>query len=124
MEKAKMKKTFLYAFAAVMLGVGIMLFPLWTFFMRYGEEGPIGVRDSSIYFKPMSASENLPDYMMTKTEGVPAFSDPRAQTGSRSADASLQIITVGFIAAVVAFVIVRRRVHRETYLPMYRIPQW
>lgn len=123
MEKAIMKKALLYVSAAVILGVGIMLFPLWTFFESYGEEGPIAFTDSTPYFKPMTASENWQEYTQSRAEeGAPTFGNYTAQTQPKSADASLQMITIGFIAAIVAFVIVRRRVHRDAYLPTYRLP--
>jgi len=114
-----MKKAFLYAFAAVVLGVGIMLFPLWTFFRSYNEEGPI--TGSPPYLKPMTASENWPEYTRTKTEDTTAFNGvPEAQI--QPTDASLQILTVGFIAAMIVYFIVKRRLRRPTYLSTYRFP--
>jgi len=113
-----MKKTFLYAFAAVGLGVGIMLFPLWTFFRSYNEEGPIGFRDSTPYIKSMTASENWQNYTRAQTGGVPTYGDSKVPT--QPIDSSLQILAVGFIAAMAVYLIVRRRVPRLT--PTIRFP--
>jgi hypothetical protein len=111
-----MKKTFLYVSLAIVLGVTIMLFPLWTFFRKYGEEGPI--TDAGI--KPMTASENWPEYTKERTEQTSATGGSNVQ--AQSADASLQILAVGFIVAMVVYVIVRRRVPRPT--TTYDFPRW
>jgi len=105
-----MKKLVLYALAAIVLGAGVMLFPLWTFFTSYGEEGPIVVKDSTPYFKPMTASENWQEY--TTQRDTPNLIDYTVQP--QSADSSLQVLAIGFIAAMIAYVIVRRRVPRPT----------
>jgi hypothetical protein len=124
MEKANMKKVLLSVFAAVMLGVGIMLFPYWTFFRIYGES-PIGSADTVPYLKPMSASENWANYARQRTEGIPTNDGTyKVQIQSKPADASLQMITIGFIVALVAYVIVRRKSSRPTYLPSVRIPPY
>jgi len=121
MEKANMKKAFLYVSLAIVLGVVVMLFPLWTYFRSVNEEGPIGFTDSMPYFKPMTASENLPEYMRTKTEAIPAYGGSNVK--AQPTDASLQILAIGFIVAMVVYVIVRRRVSRPTVLEMYRFPR-
>lgn len=113
-----MKKAFLYVSLAIVLGVVIMLFPLWTYFMRYGEEGPI--TDTPPYIKPMSASDNLPDYTKARTESTSAFGGSNVQ--SQPVDVSLQILAVGFIVAIVVYVVVRRRVARPT--STYDFPRW
>lgn len=135
-----MKKAFLYAFAAAVLGVGIMLFPLWTFFRSYGEEGPIVTASAKIdsfemqlpAIRPMYDSENWQNYTMSLYErGVPTFSGENlkqddlrpAQTPQiRSTDVSLQMLTIGFIVALVAYIFVRRRFSRPAYLPSVRFP--
>jgi len=112
MEKANMKKALLYVSVAVMLGVGIMLFPLWTFLRGYGEPG----------LKPMWASENWPEYQ-ARSEGFPTSGDSNVQVQSKSTDASLQMLTIGFIAALVVYVVARRKSTRPTYLPTtFRFP--
>jgi hypothetical protein len=99
-----MKKAFLYAFVAVVLGVGIMLFPSWIYFRSRNEEGPVAfTTDGLPYVKVVPRSEN----------SIPAFNDSKAQT--QPADASLQILAIGFIVAMVAYLVVRRRVPRPTY---------
>jgi len=121
-----MKKAFLYAFAAVVLGVSVMLFPLWTFFRRYNEEGPIAVRNSVPTFIPMWASENWEYYYgLSQAGDVPTYGDKippptqiRVQT--QAIDASLQILVIGFITAMVVYVVVRRRVPRQA--STYRFP--
>jgi len=117
-----MKKTFLYAFAAIVLGVTIMLFPLWTFFKTYGEEGPILLSSDTApqlpQIKPMWASENWENYTRTRMEQIPKFGE--YDVLPQPADSSLQMLAVGFIAAMIVYVIVRRRVPRPT--SMYRFP--
>jgi hypothetical protein len=136
MEKASMKKAFLYAFVAVVLGVGIMLFPLWTFFRSYNEEGPIVGAPIAIgpieiesfpVIKPMYASPNWLNYTMTladrdmSTFGIPKVDNSeqtKVQIQSKSADASLQILAIGFVAAMAVYLMVRRKAPR----PVYRFP--
>ena len=136
MEKATMKKTFLYMFVAVVLGIGIMLFPLWTFFRSYNEEGPIvmaQVKFDSIetlplpVIKPMYASDNWQNYTIARlsTEGIPTYGDeflppPQNQLALRSTDESLQMLAIGFVAAATVYLIVRRRVPRQA--STYRFP--
>ena len=123
-----MKKVFLYAFAAVVLGVGIMLFPQWIYFRSVNEEGPIGFKDSTPYFKPMTASENLQAYMKARTEQIPTYdetlggSNVQPQLQTRSSYASLQMLAIGFIAAMIVYFIVKRRLRRPMYLSTYRFP--
>jgi len=105
MEKANMKKTFLYAFVAIALGVSVMLFPLWTFFKRYNEQG----------IKLMSLSANWQNYT--------AESMSRSQT-IQPADASLQILLIGVIVALIAYVVFRRIMGYPTYASPYGFPRW
>lgn len=119
-----MKKTILFTFGAVVLGVGIMLFPLWTFFRSYSEEGPL--IGSPPYIKPMYDSPNYSEYAKAQTELFPTtFSGPSRDNTAQttSTDSFLQMFTLGFIAAVVVYVIARRKSSRPTYLPStFRFP--
>lgn len=117
-----MKKALLSVFTAVILGVGLMLFPYWTFFKIYGEN-PIGSTDTIPYLKPMTASENWANYSRQRTEGLLTYDGVyKVQSQSQPADASLQMLTIGFIVALVAYVIVRRKSSRPTHLPSVRFP--
>jgi hypothetical protein len=110
-EKATMKKSFLYVCGAIVLGVGLMLFPSWAYFSSRNEPGPIVFSLSAVPYIKTVPSE---------TERGQTSYDPNAQT--QPADASLQILLVGFIVAMVVYFIVRRRVHRPEHLEMYRFP--
>lgn len=101
-----MKKTFLYMSLAVVLGVVMMLFPSWMYLRSHNEQGPI------VFAEGLPQVKRVP-----KTEDMPASGDSNVQ--SQSTDASLQILVIGFIAAMVVYLIVRRRVHRPTYIPAY-----
>lgn len=117
-----MKKTFLYVLVAVVLGVSVMLFPLWTFFKRYNEPGPIvaaplklGSFEMSVpIITPMCASSNWQNYTAERmiTEGDTVFYNDGGQvqpaTGS-SILLSLQILAAGFIIAIGAYVFARRK---------------
>ena len=117
-----MKKAILYTFAAVVLGVGIMLFPLWTFFRSYGQEGPL--ISSPPYIKPMYALPNYSEYTEERMKIYPTVWSSSFDNKQQTIldDSFLKMAMIGFIAAIVAYVIVRRKVHRETYLPTYRFP--
>jgi len=116
-----MKKTFLYAFAAAVLGVGIMLFPLWAFFRSYNEEGPIGFKDGLPYVKSTADSPNWENFTQSRG-GIPTFGGdndiiiPRP----KPTDSSLQMLIIGFIVAMAAYLIVRRKSPRQ--MPTYRFP--
>lgn len=125
-----MKKTFLYAFAAVVLGLSIMLFPLWTFFKRYNEPGPIVPTTlklgSELSFPvitiiPMYASQNCQNYtaerMAPAPEGHLSSYDNKGQVqpiGS-SIPLSLQILAVGLIVAIGVYAVARRRITQSSF---------
>jgi len=120
-----MKKAILYTFAAIVIGVGIMLFPLWTFFRSYGEEGPI--IGTPPYIKPMYASPNYQAYTEEQKALFPTtFSGTLRDYEERAkpTDSFLQMLTIGFIVALVAYVVVRRKSSRPTYLPSVRFPPY
>ena len=108
MGKANMKKVLLYTFAAVVLGVGIMLFPSWMYFTSRNETGPITFTNG-LYIR------QVPESLDT-----PKMGEPDVRT--KPADTSLQILAVGFIVATVVYILAKRRVRRPTYLETYRIP--
>jgi len=135
-----MKKLLLHVSVAVVLGVAIMLFPLWTYYAKYKEEGPIvmvpvklgsaepdSAQVSVPVIKPMYLSENWQNYTKAslETRGIPTYEDnslppPQSQLALRSTDESLQMLAVGFVAAMVVYLVVRRRVPRPT--STYRFP--
>jgi len=98
-----MKKAFLYVSLAIVLGVSIMLFPLWTFFRSYNKDGMGSFMNSFLEIRQQ----------MEQASTTGNYDDYRART--QPADASLQILAIGFIAAMVAYLVVRRRVPRPTY---------
>jgi len=113
-----MKKTFLYVFAAVVLGVGVMLFPYLTFFMKYNES-PVAYADGIPYPKPLVASGHWEEYVTTQRGGLPGFEGQEGQAQTR--DMSLQMLTVGVVAALAVYLIVRRRIPRP--MPPFTFPR-
>lgn len=102
-----MKKIFAYSLTAVLLGAGIMLFPLQIFYVSHGEAGPL--TGSVPYVKSLDQSESY----MTLRE-MYGYSD----TGILSiepTDPFVGILAISFFVALVFYLLFKRRRPDSSY---------
>mgnify|MGYP001098177937 FL=1 len=111
-EKANMKKIFAYSLTAILLGAGIILFPLKMFYASHGEEGPIAVVGGSLYVQSLDESESYRALCSPDVYGYPeSFTPPLdvEKVTAQPTDPFVGILALSFFVALVVYLLVRRR---------------
>jgi len=117
-EKANMKKIFAYSLTAILLGAGIMLFPLRLFYVSHGEEGPIVAEGGALYVKSLDQSESWLRLSSPQTYGYPtSFTPPLdvEKITTQPTDPFIETLAISFFVALVAYLFIRRRRPDSSY---------
>jgi len=107
-----MKKIFAYSLTAILLGAGIMLFPLRLFYVSHGEEGPIVAEDGALYAKSLDQSESWLRLCSPERYGYSGSITPPLDVEKVTAqptDPFVGILALSFFVALVVYLLVGRR---------------
>jgi hypothetical protein len=91
-----------------------MFLPSWAYFRSRNELGPIMFTDTVPQIRVLTPAG---------TENATQYNGSKTQTQAQPTDASLQILAVGFAAALIVYWVIRRKINRQTSMEMYRFPR-
>jgi len=112
-----MKKIFAYTLTAILLGAGIMLFPLRMLFASYSQEGPItftiartdeGSTTWTGELRTLSYLENLQGDSLSE-ENLQKLRETYGLDTAQPTDPFVGILAISFFVALVAYLLFRRR---------------
>lgn len=111
-----MKRIFAYTLTAILLGAGIMLFPLRLFYVSHGEEGPL--LSEAPYVKSLDQSESYRGLLSPEQYGSPASFTPPLdveKVTTQPTDPFIGILAFSFLVALVVYLLVRRQTPSLSY---------